>query len=83
MLFNVIIFLVWKGVVGIFGGMGKNVRVCKYPFYRLKSYKYNLSQVTYYTLLFSPKVSFIQYLIPGNNSFNPRFFFNFSSYMSS
>ena len=39
-------FFVWKGVVGIFGGMDKNFRRCRYPFYKLKSYKYKLSQVT-------------------------------------
>ena len=62
MLFNVIIFLVWKGVVGIFGGMGKNVRAGKYPFYRLKSYKYKLSQVTLLYTSFQPKSLFYSIL---------------------
>ena len=37
--FNVVVFLVWMGVIEIFVGMGKNVRVCRYAFYKLESYK--------------------------------------------
>ena len=40
------------GVIGIFEGMSKNFRVCRYPFYKLKSYKQtNCPRSIYYTLL--------------------------------
>ena len=38
MLFNVIIFSM-NGVIEIFGGMGKNFKVCGYTFYLFESYK--------------------------------------------
>ena len=34
------------GVIEIFGGMGKNFRVCRYVFYLFESHKYNVRQVT-------------------------------------
>ena len=33
------VFLVWMGVLEIFGGMGKSFKVCRYAFYLFESYK--------------------------------------------
>ena len=39
MLFSCDYFLVWMGLIGIFGGMGKDFRVCGYAFYLCESCK--------------------------------------------
>ena len=50
-------FLMWfffsmNGGHSMFGGMDKIFRVCRYPFYKLKSYKWtNCPRSIYYTLL--------------------------------
>ena len=33
-------FLVWMGVIGIFGGVGKNFRVCRYALNLFESYRW-------------------------------------------
>ena len=34
-----IFFLVWMGIIGIIRGMGKNFKIWRYPFYKLKSHR--------------------------------------------
>ena len=52
--FNVIIFLVWMRVIGMFGGISKIFSICKYPFYHSDvwgiSKTFSISKYSFYEL---------------------------------
>ena len=46
--FSIYIFLVWMGVIVMFGGISKNFSICKYLFYKIKSRKQGLQLLWFF-----------------------------------